>query len=135
MLMAPMELLFSSPDLIVRSLSVACAPGSWPTLYRNPLRILRCPAPFTPPLSAMKSILSLLVLSTLLTLTCCSEAPEQNTPASAGAESAPEQNTPQERTEPAGTSIKVGEGGIEITSKDGSVDVAADSAVIQISPK
>ena len=78
----------------------------------------------------MKSILSLLALSILLTLTCCSEAPEPAAPGQAAPET-----TPQERTEPAGTSIKVGEGGIEIKSQDGSVDVAADSAVIQISPK
>ena len=41
----------------------------------------------------------------------------------------------QGRKESAGISSKVGEGGIEIISKDGSVGVDADSAVIQISPK
>jgi hypothetical protein len=83
----------------------------------------------------MKSILSLLALSTLLTLTCCSDAPDQAASEQAAPGQAAPESTTQERTEPAGTSIKVGEGGIEIKSQDGSVDVAADSAVIQISPK
>jgi len=83
----------------------------------------------------MKSVLSLVVLSTLLTLTCCSDAPDQAASDQAPpANAAPERAT-QQRNEPAGTSIKVGEGGIEIESKDGSVDLATDSAVIQISPK
>jgi hypothetical protein len=74
--------------------------------------------------SIMNRSLYILSLPILLTLTCCSPEPEQETPA----------RTPARQVEKEGTTINVGGGGVEVKSGGSNVQVSGDSAQIQVKP-
>jgi len=74
---------------------------------------------------AMRSTIALLAFSSILMFAGCKEEPKPQAP--------PE--PPPAQPAPEGTTINVGDGGVEIQSEGGNVNVSSDSAHIQIKPK
>ncbi|HMC98303.1 MAG TPA: hypothetical protein VKG92_11645 [Flavobacteriales bacterium] len=75
----------------------------------------------------MKNPIALLAFFTLLATAGCRDEPSPKPPP----EPPPAQPTPP----PKGTTVNVGEGGVEVQSQGGDVRVSPDSAHIEIKPK